>query len=209
MKLWKIVLLVMAALAIGAATLAVNMISRGFSARTPPSPLEVVAARSLRGLGIPRAAKEAPNPWKATPEVVAAGRVHWADHCATCHGNDGSGNTEIGQNLYPKAPDMRLAATQNLSDGELYYIIRNGVRLTGMPAWGDPNLKQDDESWHLVAFIRHLPQITPKELEEMERLNPKTEADRAEELQEQQFLNGGEPAQEPSGQPLGEEQHHP
>ena len=63
--------------------------------------------------------------------MIAEGRDHFADHCATCHANDGSGNTEMGRGLYPKAPDMRLPATQNLSDAELFYIIENGVRLTG------------------------------------------------------------------------------
>ena len=69
--------------------------------------------------------------------VWGQGRAHFADHCASCHGNDGRGNTEMGRNLYPKAPDMRQSGTQHLSDGELYWIIENGVRLTGMPAWGD------------------------------------------------------------------------
>src|SRR5262249_52999969 len=115
---------------------------------------------------------------------------HFADHCATCHANDGSGDTEIGRSLYPRAPDMRLPATQDLTDGQLYSVIRNGVRLTGMPAWGNPALKQDDETWHLVVFIRHLPQTTPAEIDQMKALNPKTEADRAEEKQEQDFLNG-------------------
>jgi mono/diheme cytochrome c family protein len=181
-------------------------VRRGFSARAQPSALEAALAHTMRDLSIPRSAKEAKNPWaeKASPEILEAAKAHWADHCATCHANDGSGKTEIGPNLYPKAPDMRLAATQNLTDGELYYVIRNGVRLTGMPAWGDPDLLQDDESWQLVLFIRHLPQITDEEAEAMKALNPKTDADRAEEQQEQDFLNGGElPAQ-----PSGEGHHH-
>ena len=52
-----------------------------------------------------------------------------------CHGNDGKGKTTIGQNLYPKTPDMTLPATRNMTDGELYYTIQNGIRLTGMPFW--------------------------------------------------------------------------
>ena len=76
--------------------------------------------------------------------------------------------------MYPKPPDMRLPATQNLTDGELYYIIENGIRLTGMPAWGDPHfMDQDDDSWKLVLFIRHLPHITPDEIKDMESYNPK------------------------------------
>jgi len=177
------------------------LVRHGFSARDQPSSLEKLLARTTRDLAIPRAAKEQTNPWgnPAPPEAVAAGRVHWADHCAACHANDGSGNTLIGQNLYPKAPDMRLPATQNLTDAELYYIIVNGVRLTGMPAWGAAGVGKEDENWHLVSFIRHLPRITPGELDEMKGLNPKTEADRAEEQQEEEFLKGGSPSENPPG----------
>jgi mono/diheme cytochrome c family protein len=83
---------------------------------------------------------------RANAEMREQGRNHWADHCATCHANNGSGETEIGRSLYPKAPDMRGPETQSLSDGELYYIIRNGVRMTGM---------FDYETWMLAAFIRN------------------------------------------------------
>jgi mono/diheme cytochrome c family protein len=60
---------------------------------------------------------------------------HFADHCASCHANDGSGDTELGRNLWPKAPDMRAAPTQRLTDASCFYIIEHGVRFTGMPAW--------------------------------------------------------------------------
>ena len=193
MKSWKILLLGVIAILVGTAIYTVNMVRHGFSTRTQPSQLEIVLARTMRNMAMPSNVKQEMNPWaaKATPEVLGAARAHWADHCTTCHANDGSGNTEIGQNLYPKAPDMRLPATQNLTDGELYYVIRNGIRLTGMPAWGDPDLQQDDESWQLVLFIRHLPKITPEELKEMERLNPKTEAQRAADEEAERFLNEG------------------
>lgn len=196
----RLLLLALVAVVIGAAAYGFSVMRRGFSTRTQPSRLEAVVARTVRSLAIPRDAKEKRNPWaeRATPEVLAAARAHWADHCALCHANDGSGNTEIGENLYPKAPDMRLPATQDLADGELYYIIRNGVPLTGMPAWGDAGQEQDDESWQLVSFIRHLPNITPQELREMERLNPKSEAQRAEERAEEEFLRTGEWPEEPA-----------
>ena len=85
-----------------------------------------------------------------TDENVRKGLEHFADHCATCHANDGSGNTTIGKNLFPPAPDMRLAATQDLTDGELFYIIEEGVRFTGMPAWssGTPEAR----SWAGSSF---------------------------------------------------------
>jgi mono/diheme cytochrome c family protein len=98
------------------------------------------------------------NPFTASAELMAEAKAHFADHCAICHANNGNGNTEIGQNLYPKAPDMRLPQTQNLTDGELYYTIHNGIRLTGMPAWGTE--EKDQDSWKPVLFIRHLPQLT-------------------------------------------------
>lgn len=142
-----------------------------------------------RNLSIPASERDAKNPFTATPEVLSEARSHFADHCASCHSNDGSGKTEIGQNLYPRPPDMRQPETQNLTDGEVYYIIHNGIRLTGMPAWGDAG--EDDDSWKLVLFIRHLPQMTPQEMKEMEQFNPKSAADRSEEEEEQQFLNEG------------------
>ena len=206
MKLWKALLLVLVATVVAAVAYGAGMIRRGFSALTPPSRLETIMARTMRRMAIPSAASKQRNPLAGSANAatdIAAGRAHWADHCATCHGNDGSGLTQIGQNLYPKAPDMRLAPTQNLSDGELYYIIVNGVRLTGMPAWGEGGPGDANENWQLVSFIRHMPQITADELEEMKALNPKTEADRAEEQQEEEFLKGGEPSQNPAG-----ETHH-
>ncbi|HVA95199.1 MAG TPA: cytochrome c [Candidatus Dormibacteraeota bacterium] len=179
MKMWKTGLLLLLVMMIGALVYGIRVIRRGFSTREAPSALETYVARTIRDLSIPRDAKQEENPWigSATPAVMADARAHWADHCATCHANDGSGNTEMGDGLYPKPPDMRLPATQNLTDGELYYIIRNGVRLTGMPAWGDPHLDQDDESWQLVLFIRHLPKMTAEEAKEMEKLNPKSQMD--------------------------------
>jgi mono/diheme cytochrome c family protein len=173
----------------GAAAFGWVSIRRGFSARDNPSAMEVYVAMTARNLSIPASERDAKNPFAPTAEVLSEARAHFADHCATCHGNDGSGKTEIGQNLYPKAPDLRQSATQNLTDGQIYYIIHNGIRLTGMPAWGGPG--KDADSWELVLFIRHLPQMTPQEMKEMEQFNPKSAAERAEEEGEQRFLNEG------------------
>jgi mono/diheme cytochrome c family protein len=164
-------------------------IRRGFSARDNPSAIEVLVTKTVRKLSIPASERDARNPFAPTAEALSEARAHFADHCATCHGNDGSGKTEIGQNLYPKPPDMRQPETQNLTDGQIHYIIHNGIRLTGMPAWGDPGT--DDDSWKLVLFIRHLPRMNPEEIKEMERFNPKSLMDRSEEEDEQLFLNEG------------------
>ena len=93
---------------------------------------------------------------------------HFSDHCATCHANDGGGDTLFGKGLYPKPPDMRTAETQNKSDGELYYTIENGIRLSGMPAFGEEHMSGGDaETWQLVLFIRHLHSDPSEELKQM------------------------------------------
>jgi mono/diheme cytochrome c family protein len=161
----------------------------GMSARTPPGSFETFLGRTVQRLSIPKSARSAKSPMEATSEALVEARRHFADHCASCHANDGSGKTEIGQNLYPRAPDMRLEQAQNLSDGEIYYIIENGIRFTGMPAWGagGPN---DHETWHLVLFIRHLPHLTEEDLNDMKNHNPRSPAEMKEEQQEEDFLNG-------------------
>src|SRR6266851_1240080 len=161
--------------------------SAGFSARAEPSMAERLIARAARRLSVPRGARDARNPLPFTPELWRDSRAHFADHCASCHGNDGPGHTELGRNLYPKAPDMRLPDTQRLSDGELYWIIENGVRLTGMPAWGD-GTADDATTWKLVHFVRHLNDLTSEHLKEMEGLNPKTPSEMEEERQDREFL---------------------
>ncbi len=128
--LWLVVLLFIAV----AMLQGMFLIRRGFSARDTPSALETYVARTTRKLAVPANARDEKNPFTATPAVLADARAHFADHCAICHANNGSGNTEIGQRLYPKAPDMRLAQTQNLTDGEIYNIMSNGIRLTALPA---------------------------------------------------------------------------
>lgn len=162
----------------------------GIGTRTPPGAIETAVSRTARSAMIPEGARELPNPEPATSENIRSGLEHWADHCASCHANDGSGNTELGRGLYPPAPDMRLAATQNLSDGELFYIIENGVKLTGMPAWGTGTAEGQRDSWHLVQFIRRLPTLSEAEIAEMEDLNPRGAAEWQALEEERRFLSG-------------------
>jgi len=165
--------------------------SRGISARAEPGRLETLVARTMRRLAIPQKERNAKNPVAVTPEVLAAGMAHWADHCAACHGNDGSGETVIGLGLYPRPPDMRLPATQSLSDGELFYVIENGVRLTGMPAWGTGDPANAEGTWHLVHFIRRLSTLTVDEVQQMQGMNPKS----PDEIGAGDEKDGGEPSQ--------------
>ena len=164
--------------------------ANGFSARVQPTGLERFAARQARALALPTGARDRANPITESPEVLADGRAHWADHCAACHSNNGSGDADMGKHLYPPAPDMRRADTQNLTDGELFYIIQNGIRLTGMPSWGSGTQHDEQDSWKLVLFIRHLPKLAVEEEREMETLNPRSPEELKEEEEERKFLNG-------------------
>ena len=189
-QLKHVFLLVVLGLA-GASVYGWSIIANGFSARGSPSSIETFVARRLRRLAVPTAARDARNPLAAAPEILAAATAHFADHCASCHGNDGRGTTLIGRGLYPKPPDMTQPSTQELTDGELYYIIENGIRFTGMPAFGEEEGKQDnEESWHLVYFVRHLPQITDDEIAAMKKMNPKSPMELAKEEQMRRFLAG-------------------
>jgi len=175
--------------------------ARGFSASEPPGALERWIARRARSAAMPADARARPNPLQNNPEVLAEARAHWADHCAACHANDGSGDTLLGKHTSPPAPDMRLPATQKLTDGELFYVIQNGIRLTAMPAWSSGSAHDEQDSWKLVYFIRHLPQLTLAEKQEMEKLNPKAPDDLKEEEEEKKFLEG-------QGEAEPHEQHH-
>jgi hypothetical protein len=189
-----------------AVAIAASMLHGGLSAKATPTRLEAFLARNARHLAIPGNARLAQNPVLESPEIQREARLHFADHCAICHGNDGSGDTPIGNGLYPKPPDLRKPQTQELSDGELFWIIENGVRFTGMPAFsgnGDHangNHGNGEDSWKLVHFIRHLPHLTVAERLEMERYNPKGPEDRAEEQEEDEFLNKATPKAKPESQ---------
>jgi len=171
-----------------------QLFTTGFSAKTEPHALEVLMARQIRRLAIPIKKRNAQNRIPLSPDVMKESLAHFADHCATCHANDGSGQTPIGKNVYPKAPDLRLADTQSMSDGEIFWVIHHGIRFTAMPAWGEGDPAQDKASWKLVHFIRHLPQLTPQELEQMKALNTKTKKDLEEEAAFDQFLQGDDAA---------------
>lgn len=165
---------------------------RGWDARARPGKYEAALSMRLRDLAMPRDARDRANPIPASEQAVRDGLEHFADHCAQCHGNDGAGDTDFGRGLYPKPPDMRSAATQSLTDGELFYIIERGVPLTGMPGFGTGRPEGETASWHLVHFIRRIPKLTEQELAEMADLNPRSAGAWQQRMEELEFLRGGE-----------------
>jgi mono/diheme cytochrome c family protein len=190
MKTWKKVALVLFIVIVATGFLGWRVIQRGFSARETPSKMEVLVATKARALAVPGSYHSLKNPAPNSPENIRAGMEHFADHCFLCHANDGSGDTSLGRNMYPKPPDMRSAETQKKTDGELFYTIYNGIRLSGMPAFGEKDQSDADSTWHLVRFIRHLPSLTPEEENAMEKLNPKSPMEENEGNEEEKFLKG-------------------
>lgn len=186
----KIAFIAAGTLVLLGALLVWSAVRRGFSAHDEPSRVEAWIARTARHWATPADLRGEDNPLPLTPQVLTEARAHWADHCAVCHGNDGKGKTVIGEHLYPRAPDMTLPATQSLSDGDLFAIIENGIRLTGMPGWGNGTAESAYGSWSLVHLIRHLPDLTPEEIAEMEALNPKTPEEWKAIQEEEAFLSG-------------------
>lgn len=192
-----------------AGLLMASMVRRGFSVHEEPSATEAMMARRMRAWAVPADLADEKNPVPLTPAVLAEAMAHFADHCATCHGNDGKGQTAIGQKLYPRAPDMTLPDTQELSDGALFAIIENGIRLTGMPGWGAGTAESAYGSWTLVHFIRHLPELTPDELDAMETLNPKSPEEWKQIEAEEAFLTEESDAPAPAPADAHDAASHP
>jgi mono/diheme cytochrome c family protein len=151
--------------------------STGLTGHGEPGAFETRIARAVRGLAVPRTIRALANPLPASPENIQAGLEHYGHYCSMCHASDGSGtDAPLGRGLFPKPPDMRRATTQDLTDGDLFYIIVNGVRFTGMPAFGtgdeDPASESAKLAWQLVHFVRRLAHASDAEIDQVKALNP-------------------------------------
>jgi len=125
------------------------------TANKQPSKVETALANMAKDVAIPIEAETLANPLPANDDVVSQGRQVYSQSCAVCHGPDGRGSTDLGRNMYPPAMDLSSPHVQHWRDAELFWIIQNGVRLTGMPSW-KPVLSEND-TWALVEFLRGLP----------------------------------------------------
>ena len=163
MRFLRDALITIVLLTIAAATAAVVVARRGgLAANAEPGRVERALAGRLVRLSIPADADRQQNPLAGQADVWRQARDHYLDHCALCHGRDAKGKTEIGANMYPKVPDLTSTEVQGRSDGALFYIIQNGIRWTGMPAWKEEHTP--DDTWKLVAFIRKAPTLTEADM---------------------------------------------
>jgi mono/diheme cytochrome c family protein len=130
---------------------------QGCAANQHPSQEEARLANAAKDVAIPLEAGKKLNPLPATDEVVSQGQEVFLGSCAQCHGADGRGDSSLGSSMNPPAMDLSSAHVQHWSDAELFWIVQNGVRLTGMPAW--KSSISDDDTWKLARFIHSLPRL--------------------------------------------------
>jgi plastocyanin/mono/diheme cytochrome c family protein len=128
-----------------------------------PGRVETAIARRLVVLSIPAAERNRSNPLSGDTDAWKDGAEHFQEHCATCHGRTGRGDSSIAKRMFPPVPDLADPAIQAMSDGALFAIIQNGVRWTGMPAFRQEHGAED--TWKLVSFIRRVPGLQPGDLQ--------------------------------------------
>jgi len=141
-------------------TATVVVLFSGCTAAKKPSKVEATLANMAKDVVIPIEAENKKNPLIASEQTVNQGRETYMQSCALCHGEDGHGSTNLGRNMYPPAMDLTSPHVQHWNDAELFWIIENGVRLTGMPSWKSSISETD--TWKLAHFIHQLPRLEVK-----------------------------------------------
>jgi mono/diheme cytochrome c family protein len=132
-----------------------------FSASAPPERLEERLATFALNRSIARHAPKTTSPLADSPDAAAAGLALFRTHCVDCHGAPGADPTDGGASLNPPAPGLTLPRVQARPDGELFWIVSHGIRMTGMPAFGPSH--SETEIWQLVAALRRLQHLTGQE----------------------------------------------
>ncbi|GGG88603.1 cytochrome P460 family protein [Edaphobacter dinghuensis] len=142
-------------LMVGVVSAALGVLLSGCTANKQPSEQEASLANAAKDVTIPLQAGKMTNPLPETDEIVSQGQEVFLGSCAQCHGADARGDTNVGRSMYPPAMDLTSAHVQHWNDAELFWIIQNGVRLTGMPSW-KASISEND-TWKLARFIHSLP----------------------------------------------------
>lgn len=140
-----------------------------FGASHEAGAVEKAVAPWALGRSLARHAPKQSNPFAHDASVLADGLSHYREHCVTCHGAPGVSSEEFSMGLNPPAPALDAKEVQRLSDGELFWIVKNGIRWSGMPGFGEAH--SDTDIWKIISFVRHLPQLTSAEKEELKKSN--------------------------------------
>jgi len=153
MKRWMLVVLI--ALPLTAAVLIVGFTQVKLDALQEPGHLETVLATHAKYILIQRSSREnVPPPPRDLQASIEEGDKLFATECAMCHGPDGHQPTDAGRWMYPRASDLTSPEVQQYSDRELFWIVKNGIRLSGMPAFG--RVESDEHIWNLAHYVRTL-----------------------------------------------------
>jgi mono/diheme cytochrome c family protein len=131
-----------------------------WNATARPSAAEAWIARYVLSKWVRNNAPSESNPIPPTAENLREGEHEYDEHCAVCHGLDGSAENRIGGDFHP--PITRLSkGVKFLSDGQFYFIVSNGIRMTAMPGFATRH--SSDELWKTILWVRHFPNVTPQE----------------------------------------------
>jgi mono/diheme cytochrome c family protein len=156
------IVIVLIALALAAVVVIVEFAQIKLDALQEPGHLETFLATRAKRILIQRSSRigipAAPTNLKAS---IEEGDKLFGSECAMCHGFDGHAPTDAGRWMYPRASDLTSPDVQQYSDPELFWIVKNGIRLSGMPAFG--KVESDERIWNLVHYVRALPGKTPRE----------------------------------------------
>jgi mono/diheme cytochrome c family protein len=164
MKFLLGVLVGLVVLGVGAAAFAAAGLFNA-AASIPPTAAETKIARFALDHSVARRAPKSSRGLPSDPEALRAGLAHYHGMCVGCHGAPGVDAAEWSEGLNPPPPDLSLGRVQKRTDGELFWIVQNGIRMSGMPAFGTSH--KDEEIWKIVAFLRRLPALTPDQEKEL------------------------------------------
>jgi mono/diheme cytochrome c family protein len=162
MKRWILIVLIALALAVG---VIVGMTQIRLDALQEPGHVEAFLATLAKHLLVRQSSREGipPAPTNLQASIEEGDKLYATD-CSMCHGPDGHTPTDFGRWMYPRASDLTSPEVQQYSDHELFWIVKNGIRLSGMPAFG--RVESDEHIWNLVHYLRTL----------RESANPKSES---------------------------------
>jgi mono/diheme cytochrome c family protein len=138
------------------------------AASNPDPPLKHWLLSTVSDASVQRHSRDISVPTLGGPDQLRLGFHHYDEMCAICHGSPGAKPSELTQGLNPRAP--KFSRGTDLSPRELFWVTKNGIQMTGMPAWGPTH--SDEEIWAIVAFIPQLSKLTPAQYQAMQREQP-------------------------------------
>jgi mono/diheme cytochrome c family protein len=166
--------------AVGAASLAIYAGAYDVAADTPHTQPVYWFLQTVRQRSIAASATDVAVPADlADPKRIASGAAQYDGMCSGCHLAPGMKRTEISQGLYPRAPELRRGS--DLTAAEEFWVVKHGIKMTGMPAWGVTH--DDDLLWDIVALMQKLPELSADQYQSLVKSAPKTHEEMMREME--------------------------